>query len=130
MRRILALCLSVLPLPFATGCVAAAFGVGAGFLISQEVLPNGVHTAQVMVDVEQAWTASRDTMEAMSFEPIEVQDYPRKITGKVENAKVTVEVMAYDLDHTTITVQAEKYLVSQSETARRVIDKIINRLGE
>ncbi len=130
MRRILALCLAVLPLPVATGCVAAAFGAGLGFLLSQEVLPNDVHTAQVMIDVERVWDVSRETMEVMSLEPIEVQEYPRKIMGKVEDADVTVEIFAYDLDRTTITVQAEKYMVSQGETARRVIDAIIERLAE
>ncbi|MCZ6596656.1 MAG: hypothetical protein O7B99_03355, partial [Planctomycetota bacterium] len=52
--------------PVLPGCVAAAVGITAGFLVSQEVLPNDIHTAQVMLDVEEVWAAAQETMRNMS----------------------------------------------------------------
>lgn len=127
-RSILPLFAALALVPSTAGCVAAAVGVGAGYLISREVLPNDLHTAQVQADVDHTWQVAQETMEMLSMEPVEVQDFPRRLTGEVDGADVVVEVLAYDLDRTVIRVSAEKYTVSKSETANRVLTKIIDRL--
>ena len=114
--------------PLGSSCVALAGGAAAGFLISQEVLPNAVHSATVARDVDEVWVSVQDTLGLLSFDPITVEDFPRVATGVVEGATVIVKVHAYDLDRTVISVEAEKYLVSRGEIAERVMNSILDRI--
>jgi hypothetical protein len=117
-----------------TSCAVAAVGaaVGAGYIISQQVLPNNVHLAQVSLDVDQVWPSVRETVgfyQDTGSEP-SVQDFPRTILAKVDGARVTVEVEAVDLDRTQVRVTAEKYLGKDEATAAKVMDGIVKRLNE
>jgi len=128
MKRLLPLLALV---PLASGCLAAA-AVGAGIIISQQVLPNNIHVTQVALDVDKVWPSVK---EAVSYyqepgsEPT-VQDFPRTIHAKVDGSKVTVEVEAIDIDRTTIRVTAEKYggLSKDNATAADVMDGILKHL--
>ncbi|MEM7309552.1 MAG: hypothetical protein AAF682_22950 [Planctomycetota bacterium] len=127
MRKALLLSLALVPL--GTSCVAAAAGAAAGFLVSREVLPNDLRTATVSFDVDEVWAISKERMEILSMTTIEVQEYPRVITGEVDGADVTIEVHAYDLDRTIVTVDATKFGFAKGETADRVMNAILDTLS-
>ncbi|MAB80630.1 MAG: hypothetical protein CMJ89_14865 [Planctomycetes bacterium] len=115
-----------------SGCIALVAGASVGFLVSQQVLPNDVHTAQVRLDVDKVWTSVNETLSFFS-DPgteLEVQDYPRVIHAAVGNSKVTVEVEAQDMQLTVIRVYAERYFTNDNETAETVMSKILARLDD
>lgn len=118
-------------LPLVSGCVVAA-AAGAGYVVSQQVLPGNVHVAQVSYDIDHVWPSVKETMGVFQ-EPgsaLSVQDFPRSVKTTVDGAKVTVEVEAIDLDRTTIRVSAEKYLQRDSATAQQVLSGILERLAK
>jgi len=128
--RVLPLLLSLGTLPL-SGCLLVA-GVGVGYVVTQQVLPNDVHVTEVADDVDTVWKSVRQSM-LILVDPgheLEVKDAPRSIDCKVNGAAVTVEVEAYDLNRTTIRVQAEKYLASDNATAGEVMDTILRHLQE
>ena len=93
--------------PLVSSCFVV--GAGAGYIVSQQVLPNNVHVAQVALDVDQVWPSVKETV-SFYQEPgseASVQDFPRTIRAKVDGAKVLVEVEAIDIDRTTMRVSAE-----------------------
>lgn len=117
--------------PLVSGCVVAA-AAGAGYVVSQQVLPNQVHVAQVAYDVDHVWPSVKETMGVFQ-EPgsaLSVQDFPRSVKTTVDGAKVTVEVEALDLDRTTIRVSAEKYMTKDNATAQQVMSGILERLAK
>lgn len=119
-------------LPLLSGCIAVAAGAGVGYLVSKEVLPNDVHSAQVRVDVEEVWSISKETLGFM-VDPkstVESQTNPRVARAKVDGADVRVEVEAYDIDRTIIKVQAERALAHDSQTAESVLSRILDRIGQ
>jgi len=129
MKRLLTL-LALAPL--CTGCLAAAAGVGAGYIVSQQVLPGYVHVSEVMIDVDYVWPSVKETV-SFYQEPgsdMAVQESPRQVEARVDGAKVLVEVEVIDIDHTLIRVQAEKYLTRDEATASRVMRAIVDRLNE
>ena len=114
----------------APSCVAVVAGAGVGYVISQEVLPNEIHTAEVRDDAGHVWAMSRETLEILA-DPgtnVELADTGRSATAKVNGAKVTLDVEAYDLDRTLIRVAAEKYLSSDGRTAEEVISSVLDHL--
>ena len=116
--------------PLVSGCIVAA-AAGAGYVVSQQVLPNQVHVAQVAYDVDHVWPSVKETMGVFQ-EPgsaISVQDFPRSVKTTVDGAQVTVEVEAIDLDRTTIRVSAEKYMTKDNATAQQVMSGILERLA-
>ena len=128
LARTLPLLLLVGPL---ASCLLVA-GAGVGYVVSQQVLPNDVHVAEVADEVDTVWKSVRQSMEIL-VDPgheLAITDAPRTIECKVDGADVTVEVEAYDIDRTTVRVQAEKYLASDNETAGEVMDTILRRLQE
>jgi hypothetical protein len=124
--------LAVLLLAFAplAGCVAVAAGAAAGYAITQEVLPNDVHTATIALDVDVVWPAAKDALRGLSTRPLDVTETPRVVKGVVDGADVTLEVHAFDLDRTIVEVRAERFLASRGATAQRVLDRVIERLPE
>lgn len=117
--------------PLLGGCFVAAAGA-AGYVVSQQVLPNNVHVTQVSLDVDQVWPAVKETMgfyQAPGSE-LAVQDFPRSIKAKVDGADVLVEVEAMDLDRTTIRVSAKKYLGKDDATASEVMAGILKHLDQ
>jgi hypothetical protein len=130
MKRSLTL-LALALAPLCTGCVFAA-AVGAGYIVSQQVLPNNIHIAEVRIDVDAVWPSVKQTV-SFYQEPgseMAVQDFPRTVNARVDGSKVTVEVEAIDLDRTTIRVSAEKYLGNDNATAAQIMRGILDRLDE
>jgi len=114
----------------AQGCVALVAGAGVGFLISQQVLPNDVHVAQIRMDADRAWPKVH---EALSFfvDPgteLRIQDSPRVARATVGGSKVTVEVETHDTEFTLIRIYAERYFTADSETADEIMETILERL--
>jgi len=119
----------LLCLPLVSSCIVAA-AAGAGYLVSREVLPNDVYSAQVRVDVDDTWEATRETLGYMVDPGNEVTttSSPRVAKAKVDGADVTVTVEAYDLDRTTITVAAERPLRHDGATANEVLNAVLDHL--
>lgn len=130
MKRLL---LALAPLPFLSGCFLAVAGAAgtAGYVLSQNA-SNNVHTAQVAFDVDHVWPSVKETMGFLQEPGSEatVQDFPRVVSGRVDGAKVRVEVEALDLDRTTIRVSAEKLLTKDNATAADVLNQLLTRLGK
>ncbi|HEX6886072.1 MAG TPA: hypothetical protein VF530_22040 [Planctomycetota bacterium] len=128
MNRLLLL---LAPLPLLSGCFLVAAGAAgtAGYVVSQQV-SNHVHTAQVSFDVDDVWPSVKETMGFLQEPGSEatVQDFPRVVNGRVDGAKVRVEVEALDLDMTTIRVTADKYMTKDNATAKEVLDQLLRRL--
>ena len=111
-----------------TACILAV-GAGAGYLVSQEVLPNQVHQAQVKLDVESVWAQAQTTVREMKVGEFSITYYPRRIETTVDQAEVEVIVEAYDLNRTIIKVHAERYLTSNDEIAEKVLNRILDDFG-
>ncbi len=125
---LLAACLGLLaPL---SGCLAAAVGAGAGVLVAREMSGTDVYSSLVRLDVEEVWFVAKDVFGILSSVPLEVEDFPRTLFGKVDGAQVTIEVLAYDLGRTTIKVRAKKLGFSDGSTAERVLNTLLARLAE
>lgn len=129
MNRLLLL---LAPLPLLSGCFLVAAGAAgtAGYVVSQQV-SNHVHIAQVAFDVDEVWPSVKETMGFLQDPGSEasVQDFPRVVNGRVDGAKVRVEVEALDLGMTTIRVTAEKFMAKDNATAADVLNRLLARLG-
>lgn len=126
MRNVLISALILTPL--CSGCLAAALGLGAGLIISQEVLDNSTYVVRLNEDVDRVWSMTKLTLSDTSTELIEVQDEMRTAKANVDGAKVTASVEAYDIDVTLLKVSATKFGVSNGELAELMTRKILSRL--
>ena len=114
-----------------SGCLAAVAGAGVGYVVTQQVLPNDAHVAQVTHDVDVVWESAQETMRIL-IDPgseLGIQEYPRALKARVDGATVFVDVEAHDLDRTLIRVKAEKYLGPDDATATEVMEALLRRLG-
>lgn len=125
-KKLLIASIALLPL---SSCIVLA-GAGAGYLISQEVLPGAIHQAQVKRDVSDTWAQTQITMRDLKVGDFEITDYPRRIETDVQGASVEVVVEAYDLNRTLIKVKASRYLTSDDEVASMILNRIVEDLGE
>jgi len=114
--------------PLFSGCIAAAAGVGAGILISQEGVDNNTYVAQLPHDVKLAWSSVKTTLSQTSLKPIDTRDDLRTATADVDGAKVTVVVEAFDIDKSVVRVSARKLGISNGEIAKMVFDRIVSNL--
>ncbi len=111
------------------GCVAL-LGVGAGIVISQDILDNETYVAQLQEDVDVAWAVAKSSLSHQSEAPIEIEDDLRTARGLVDDADVIVSVEAYDLNRCRMSVSASKYGISNGEIAEMVFDKILKQLRD
>ena len=128
--RVLPLLLSLGALPL-SGCLLVA-GAGVGYVVSQQVLPNDVHVSEIADDVDTVWKSVRQSMQIL-VDPgheLDINNMPRSIVCRVDGSAVSVAVEAYDIDRTTVRVQAQKYLASDNKTAAEVMDTILRHLQE
>ncbi len=130
-RLLAALALPVAIASSASSCVLLA-GAGVGYVVTQDVLPNAIHEAQVTDDVDRVWAVARETFEILldPNEEMRVTESPRRIEGKIDGADVTLDVEAHDLDRTLIRVQAKKYLSNDGHTAKDVMNRLLKRLAK
>ena len=110
--------------------MAAAVGAATGFVVGNEMLSEDLLTATILRDVDEVWDIAKRTLSELSDGPLEIQDFPRAITTRVDGARVTVEVHAYDLDRTIVTVEATEYLVHDAVVADRVMDTLVARMAD
>lgn len=111
------------------GC-AALLGIGAGVVISQDMMDNNTYVAQLKEDVNVAWTVAKSSLSQQSDKPIEVDEDLRVATATIDDALVTVSVEAYDMNLTRMLVSAKKYGVSNGEIAEMVFNRILNNLSQ
>jgi hypothetical protein len=118
----------VLLTPLFTGCAAAALGVGAGVLISQEMMDNNIYVGQLNSDVNKVWSSAKATLSHSSLKPIDVDNEVRSATAEIDGAKVTINVETYDLNRSVLKVMAKKYGVNNGEIAEMMFNKIVSEL--
>jgi hypothetical protein len=124
--RHLLLALSLLVLPLAAGCIAAAWA-GAGALVATEYLSDTPHVAHLQVDVDQVWPATVQNLNDMGATEVEVQNYPRVIQAKLYDGEVYVKVEAFDIDHTVIRLQFRRNRLIDNTTAESVLEELLKR---
>ena len=128
MNKAILLALLSLPLvPLTQGCLAAV-GVGAGLVLSQEMLDNDTYVTRLNSDVRNVWPTVKTTLSGASLELIQVDEELRVARAKVDGANVTVSVEAYDIDKSILRVMARKYGMNNGEVAGLVHDKIVRDL--
>jgi len=128
MRRLPLPLLLLLPL-VGTGC-AAVLGVGAGVVISQDMLDSNTFVAQLDEDVDVAWAMAKASLGKQSEIPIRVDDDVRGAIATIDGAEVTVSVEAYDLNRCRLIVSARKYGISNGEIADLVFKRILANFEE
>jgi hypothetical protein len=111
------------------GC-AALLGVGAGVVISQDMMDNNSYVAQLKEDVNVAWAVTKSSLSHQASKPIDVDEDLRVATATIDDAKVTVSIEAYDLNQTRLTVSAKKYGVANGEIAEMVFNRILKQISE
>ena len=109
---------------FLYGCVAVLIGAGVagGIAISED-------TAKLEVDTSfrRAWGASYKTIESMGT--ITLRDKEAgKIEATVRESKVTVQIVAVTAKTVRVEVKARKNLLSNTDLAMEIINKINSRL--
>ena len=111
------------PLALSGGCAAAL--EAAGYRGSEGV---EIHSSQVRLDVEEVWFVAQDVFGIMSSEPLTLQEFPRTLTGRVDGARVELEVLAWDLNRTTIKARATRYGFADSRVGQRVLQTVLAQL--
>jgi hypothetical protein len=118
--------LSVLVLP---GC-GALLGVGAGVVISQDVLDSNVFVAQVQEDTEIVWAVAKSSLSHQAESPIDVNDDLRVAKGKVHGHDIEVSVETRDLNECRMKVSASQYGITNGEMAEMVMNRILKDLEQ
>lgn len=113
----------------APGC-GAVLGVGAGVLISQDVIDSKKYVAIVNRDADIVWVTAKSILSHDSHELVETDEDLRICSGTIEASTVTVGVEVYDLSTARLTVSAKKYGVSDGTTAESVLNKIVRALED
>jgi hypothetical protein len=111
----------------APGC-GAVLGVGAGVLISQDVIDSKKYIAIVNRDADLVWATAKSLLSHESQELVQADEDHRTCVGTVDGATVTVGVEVYDLHTARLTVTAKRYGVSNGEMAELIMNKIVRKL--
>ena len=120
---------AALALPLLTSGCAAVLGLGAGVIISQDMLDNNTYVAQIEEDVDVAWAVAKASLGGQAELPLQVSQDVRGAVGVVDGAEVTVSVEAYDLNRCRLIVSARKYGVSNGEIAELVFNRILQNFS-
>jgi hypothetical protein len=123
MRTTLLTALFALPL-ISSGC-AAVLGIGAGVIISQDLLDNNTFVARIEEDVEVAWTVSKASLGGQSDMPVRVNEAERGAIARIDGADVTMSIEAYDENTCQLIVSARKFGVPNGEIAQLVFNRIL-----
>ena len=126
MRNLLLLSLLALPL---TGCAAAAVAVGV--VASNELLDNNVYSSHINRDATVVWNTVKKFLAEESKELIEYDDQTRIAKAKIDDARVTVKVEAWDIDKCVLSVSAKTFMstVNDGEMAKVIMERLQRRLG-
>jgi hypothetical protein len=113
----------------APGC-GAVLGVGAGVLISQDVVDSKQYVAIINRDAKITWATAKSVLSHESEELVDTDEDLRTCQGTVDGATVKVGVEVYDLNTARLSVSAKQYGVDNGEMAKYVLDKIVRALEE
>jgi len=112
---------------FLSGC-GALLGVGAGVVISQDVLDSNVYVAQIPEDTEIVWAVAKSSLSHQAEAPITVDDDLRVAKGKVHGHDIEVSVETRDMNACRMLVSASQYGISNGEMAEMVMNRILKDL--
>ena len=111
-------------------CFPALLGVGAGLVISHDVLDNNSYVAHVNEDAALTWAIAKSALTRQASDPITVNDDLRRAEAKVDGANVTVSVETYDEVNCRLMVSANKFGVNDGEVADRTLGLLLTALDE
>ena len=114
----------------APACFPALLGVGAGLVLSHDVLDNNTYTAHVNERAALTWVIAKSSLTHQASDPIKVNDDLRSAEGKVNGATVTVNVEVYDNVSSRLMVSAHKYGVNNGQAAEQVFKHLLTDLQE
>ena len=111
-------------------CFPALLGVGAGVVISHEVMENNTYVAQVSEGAALTWAIAKSSLTHQSENPIMVNDDLRTATGDIGDAKVTVSVETFDDESCRLKVSARSYGLNDGPSAEAALQQILTDLNE
>jgi len=114
----------------APACFPALLGVGAGLVLSHEVLANNTYTAQIDEKAALTWAICKSSLTHQASDPITVDSDLRTATGRIDGADVTVSVETYDGDNCRLMVSARKYGVNDGTAAEAAFRQLLADLHE
>ena len=112
----------------APSCAAVA-GVAGGIILGQEVLENDVIQITVAKPVDATWNEVKSFMSDRSTDLIDVDESIRVAEGRMNGAKVTIGVLAYDTRSTHIRVAAKSYGLNDTEATELTVSQLHDRLN-
>ncbi len=114
----------------APACFPALLGVGAGLVLSREILANKTYVAQIDLDAAVTWAYCKSSLTHQASYPINVDNDLRTATGVVGGSDVTITVETYDDDNSRLAVYATKYGAPDGEAAKTVFDGLLAYINE
>ncbi|MFT7487245.1 MAG: hypothetical protein ACI9F9_003105 [Candidatus Paceibacteria bacterium] len=111
-----------------SGC--AVLGLGAGVVISQDMMDSNTFVAQLNEDVDVAWATTKASMGRQSDQPIHIFDDVRSTTANIDGAEVTASIEVYDLDSCRLIISARKYGVPNGDIAELVFGRVLQNFSE
>ena len=114
----------------APACFPALLGVGAGLVLSHDVLDNNTYVAHVNEEAALTWAIAKSSLTHQASDPITVNDDLRTAEAKVDGANVTVSVETYDEGNCRLMVSAHKFGVNNGAVADAVLQQLLVALHE
>lgn len=111
-------------------CFPALLGVGAGLVLSHDVLDNNTYVAHVNEEAALTWAVAKSSLTHQASDPITVNDDLRTAEAKVDGANVTVSVETYDEGNCRLMVSAHKFGVNNGAVADAVLQQLLVALHE
>ena len=111
-------------------CFPAILGVGAGLVLSHEILDNNTYIAQVDEGAALTWAITKSSLTHQASGPITVDNDLRTATGQVDDAIVTISVETYDDNSCRLMVSARKYGMNDGIAAETMLKRLLAALHE
>lgn len=111
-------------------CFPALLGVGAGVVISRDVLENNTYLAHINEGATLTWAVSKSSLTHQASGPITVNDDLRTATGPVNGGTVTISVETFDDNSCRLLVFARKYSLNNGPIAEAVLNRLLADLDE
>ena len=111
-------------------CFPALLGVGAGLVLSHDVLDNNTYVTYLDEEATLTWAIAKSSLAHQASSPITVNDDLRTAGGAVDGATVTVSVETYDSNRCRLMVSAHKYGINDGEAADAILQQIVAEIHE
>lgn len=113
-----------------SSCAAFTIGAGAGYVISQEIISDKAQVAHVTSDVEDVWKAAVESLDILGIEELQLNNGPpRTAVGNYRKGKLSLQVEAFDIDHTILRVDYDRTALPDGKVAEEVMNYVLDRLG-